>query len=169
MFTTILKGIGRYLLGAVIVFAIFVIFFKELSHTKDLTMLLIISTLLLPFLFVWRFWKGGTASIVILIAIYGFLKTGVSFSNNNTSSNCIDKFKAKRVIQDYYEQRFLTEGVTWFSDQWTSETNTNGTINVTAYYNADYCSPACKEVFEVYCDGTYNLIDTDFSTNPNLE
>jgi hypothetical protein len=167
--TLILKGIGRYLLGAIIVFALFIIFFKKLSHEQDLVPLLVFGTLGLPFLFVWRFWKGGLISIIILGLIYGFLKSGISVPSGNPESICINESKAKRIIGDYYDERFAAQSVTWFSNQWRSEKNSDGTVNVTAYYNADYCQPACKEIFEVGCDGTYRLIGTDFSTNPNTE
>lgn len=164
---SILKGLGRYLLGGVIIFSIFLLFFKEISHTKNITLLILFGTILLPLLFLWKFWKGGLISIAILAVAYVSLKSGISFSSNDFNVDCIDEYKAKRVIQDYYEERFFTQGVTWFSDQWVSEKARNGKVNVTAYYNADYCQPVCKEIFEVSCDGSYRLVDTDFSTNPN--
>lgn len=166
---SILKGIGRYLLGAIIVFGIFYLFFRDISHTHKIIGLIIIGTLGLPILFVWRFWKGGVASIIILAIAFVFLKSGISLSSNNSDNACIDEFRAKKIIQEYYEQRFAADGITWFSDQWDIEKVNDGLIKVTAYYNADYCQPVCKEVFEVYCNGTYLLTDSDFSTNPNTE
>lgn len=163
----LLLGVGRYFLGAIITFALICFCFTSLGRSSSLTpqqddALFLLLTFALPLLYVWRFWKGGLASVVILFILNLVLGGGdLSSTSNKLSSDCINEYTAKHIIEDYYEERFFTQGVTWFSNEWISIKNSNGTVKVTTNYYSKFCQPICKEIFEVDCDGTYRLIGID--------
>ena len=67
----VLKGIGRYILGVIVVFLLYAYAFRGLSYTKNLTnnqeeILAISLVFSLALLFVWNFWKGLGITIVLL-------------------------------------------------------------------------------------------------------
>jgi hypothetical protein len=95
---SVFTGLFKYLIGLILVFLIFTFVFREMPPSTYLTKLKVLGSIMIAFLFVWRFWKGFIISIFMVVLIYFILKSGAALPAENPKTGCITDLSMKTAV-----------------------------------------------------------------------